>query len=74
MAPQRIVLPRVYEVISDAQDLVETESLAWQQAVDAGEDTDGWGAELATCDFSDAYMHFGVHPAELKHCVPPSCQ
>ena len=74
VAPQRIVLPRVCEVINDAQDLVETENLAWQQASDAGEDTDGWGAELATCDFSDAYMHFGVHPEELKHCVAPSYQ
>ena len=53
---------------------METESLAWQQAIDAGEDTDGWGAELATYDFSDACMHFGVHPEEPKHCVAPAYQ
>ena len=74
VAPQRMVLPRVCEVINDAQNLGETESLAWQQTIDAGEVTDGWGAELATCDCSDACVHSGGRPEELKHCVAPAYQ
>ena len=63
--PERIVLPRVQDVVKDIQEL-------WQQHGGQPQGVD-WGMELVGADLSDAYCHFGVAPEELciawrRHC------
>ena len=64
--PERIVLPRVQDVVKDIQEL-------WQQHGGQPQGVD-WGMELVGADLSDAYCHFGVAPEELCHCLAPSLQ
>ncbi|CAK0899124.1 unnamed protein product [Prorocentrum cordatum] len=68
LCPERIVLPRVDEVVQDAAALAAAEPSAWQEAAARGEDMSTWGVEFLSADFSDAYMHLMVHPEERKHC------
>ena len=59
-APQRIVLPRVLDVINDLRDLTE-------RCDRNGEETNS--LELASADLADAYQHWRVRETELKHCL-----
>lgn len=55
-------------MIADTRWLAEAESRGARAAKAHGLDTVGWGLEVLSADFSDAYMHLGVHKAELRHC------
>eukprot|EP00972_Heterocapsa_arctica_P080597 11878024-Heterocapsa_arctica.AAC.1 len=44
VVPERIVLPRVCDVVTDVQNLAETEQAEWQRALQASKNTDGWTA------------------------------
>ena len=59
--PERPVLPRVVDVISDARDLLP--------GVGAASDPHAPAMEFASGDMKDAYQHFRVHPDEVKHCL-----
>ncbi|CAL1127091.1 unnamed protein product [Cladocopium goreaui] len=61
--PERIILPRISDVVGSLRDLYK-QRLANQQ-------TGGWQFELISADLADAYMHFGVHPSELQNCLAP---
>ena len=62
--PERIVLPRV-------SDLVKTMQKLWRERrSDLGEGDPG--VELVGADLSDAYCHFGVSGPELKNCLAPA--
>ena len=62
--PERIVLPRV-------SDLVKTVQKLWRERRrDLPEDDPG--VELVGADLSDAYCHFGVAGPELKNCLAPA--
>ena len=63
--PERIVLPRAVDVIHGIQDL-------WRMRPKGDEVPADWAMELVGADLQDAYMHFGVHPAEHPHCITPS--
>ena len=52
--PERIILPRISDVVGSLRDLYK-QRLANQQ-------TGGWQFELISADLADAYMHFGVRP------------
>ena len=65
VVPERIVLPRAVDVIRSIRDL-------WRGRPEGAEKMSGWTMELVGADLQDAYMHFGVHPAEHSHCITPS--
>ena len=62
--PERIVLPRVQDVIRGIQTL-------WRNLGGQAEGPD-FALELVGADLRDAYCHLGVAEAELKHCLAPS--
>eukprot|EP00959_Pyramimonas_sp_CCMP1952_P077685 1624065-Pyramimonas_sp.AAC.1 len=55
--PERPVRPRVADVIDDLRAMVPP-APAMENSV-----------LLASADMRDAYQHFRVHPAELRHCL-----
>ena len=61
--PERIVLPRVSDVVASLRELFRKK--------EANDNTGDWEIELISADLSDAYMHFGVHPDELQNCLAP---
>ena len=71
VTPERIVLPRPDDVIRMVKDMKSLEPSLLQKYKELGMSTEDWGAELVTADLSDAYMHYAVHGAELKHCLTP---
>ena len=69
---ERIVLPRMVDVIKGIQDL-------WRNRGEAGGKPD-FQIELMGCDLADAYCHFGVTAEEIKrlmvrvsYCARPCC-
>ena len=62
--PERIVLPRVKDVVQGIQDL-------WKLHGGRVEEPD-FRLELVGADLSDAYCHLGVAEGELKHCLAPA--
>ena len=62
--PERIVLPRV-------SDLVKTIQKLWKERRQELPEGDP-GIELVGADLSDAYCHFGVSGPELKNCLAPA--
>ena len=71
---ERIVLPRIVDVLESVRFLRYHQSLRAQHDEDDEEDSEGDtdDLELVTADLSDAYCHFAVHRSELKNCVSPS--
>ena len=65
VVPERIVLPRIQDVVRGIQKLWDRQTLEMLQQEE-------WGMELVGFDLADAYCHFGVHPAEVKNCISPS--
>ena len=61
--PEKIVLPRVSDVVGSLRELFKRR--------EANDQVGDWELELISADRSDAYMHFGVHPAELQNCLAP---
>jgi hypothetical protein len=60
---ERIVLPRIIDVIKGIQDL-------WRHRGEAVDNPE-FQAEMMGCDLSDAYCHFDVASPELGHCLAP---
>ena len=62
--PERIILPRVIDVVKGIQEL-------WKRA-GGQEQGPEFQLELFGADLRDAYCHLGVAESELKHCIAPS--
>ena len=60
---ERIVLPRMVDVIKGIQDLRRNRG-------EAGDKPD-FQIELMGCDLADAYCHLGVTAEERGHCLAP---
>ena len=69
--PERIVLPRAWDVIVSAKYMKEHEA-------EIPEVTNGGpfekDAEFMLLDLKDAFCHFGLHPNELCHAVSPGLE
>ena len=64
--PERPVLPRPSDVVTDVHDL-------WQYGEsNLCKDDDPPELSFISGDWSDAYFHFRVHEDEWKHCLTPS--
>ena len=72
--PERIVLPRIQDVTGMGQDLakrcVEVEEATWNFRRQDRSDNPVI-AQLITFDLKDAFCHFGLDKAELKHSLAP---
>eukprot|EP00435_Cladocopium_sp_Y103_P065114 s1794_g27.t1 len=62
--PERIVLPRVCDVVKGIQALWRTHGGQAQE--------DDWALELVGADLRDAYCHLAVDEAEHRHCLAPT--
>ena len=63
--PERIILPRVQDVVRIVQHL-------WSlQSEDKVKEND-FGMELIGADLSDAYCHFPVSKAAMGNCLAPA--
>ena len=60
---ERIILPRVVDVIRGVQDL-------WRHRGSEGDDPE-FHLEMVGFDLSDAYCHFGIAQGELAHSLAP---
>ena len=73
--PERLVLPRVTDVIQGARRLWAWREELHRQAADERwqyeneEELDEW--EIVGADFKDAFCHFPVHLEEIGNCVCP---
>ena len=74
---ERIVLPRAVDVLAMTRDLARnTPKLA---AAEAEAAVPAWrmskpeevATEFILLDMKDAFCHFPIHPAELRHCISP---
>ena len=71
---ERIVLPRIQDVVSSLKFLRENrfglilkaQQENWKDQEQCEE------VELVSADLSDAYCHLAVHESELANCVAPS--
>eukprot|EP00435_Cladocopium_sp_Y103_P036989 s818_g9.t1 len=63
VVPERIILPRIQDVVKGIQDL-------WRSRGAMGQAED-FHMELIGADVSDAYCHFGVHSSEQANCLAP---
>eukprot|EP00913_Durusdinium_trenchii_P011074 g10396.t1 len=76
--PERIVLPRVVDVIDSfrylwsTRDRMKTKSRDEEWELDEGRPEGGiFDFEMVTADLSDAYCHLPVHPEEHQNCLSP---
>ena len=65
--PERIVLPRLQDIIRGCQDL-------WALQDGDKMKEESWDIEMIGADLSDAYCHFPVSQAELGNCLAPSME
>ena len=63
--PERIVLPRLQDIVQSCRDL-------WALQSDDMKKEDSWDVELIGADLSDAYCHFAVAADELSNCLAPA--
>ena len=73
---ERIILPRLGDVVGMVKDLKSKESQLYQQIVAAGVNPatardDVGEREFILVDLADAFCHFAVADEELCHCVTP---
>ena len=72
--PERLTLPRPRDVVNMVKfQRKETNNLKAKYKRH-GWDTEDWAKEWVIIDIHDAFMHLGVHPDEIKHCMAPSPQ
>eukprot|EP00435_Cladocopium_sp_Y103_P068083 s608_g31.t1 len=64
VVPERIVLPRIQDLVAGIRRLWRHNSHRLGEA--------DFACEVVGADLSDAYYHFGVRPEEIPHCVAPS--
>ena len=65
---ERIVLPRIQDVLDSVRELWETKH---QQGEYGSNDRQDY-FEFYLIDLADAFTHFGIRKEELKHCITPS--
>ena len=65
---ERIVLPRIQDVVGSLRELWETKH---QQSEYGANDKEDY-FEFYMIDLADAFTHFGIRKEELKHCITPS--
>ena len=66
---ERLILPRVCDVLRKAQKMKQEEDILQKQALDRG-DRGEIETEIYLIDLKDAFCHFAVRESEL-HCVSP---
>ena len=64
---ERIVLPRIQDVVSSLRELWATKHL--QNHIGANDQEDYF--EFYLIDLQDAFTHFAIRKEELRHCVTP---
>ena len=69
--PERIVLPRAWDVVQSARFMKEHEKEVPEVMAGAIFEED---AEFMLLDLKDAFCHFGLHPKELCHAVSPGLE
>ncbi len=73
---ERIILPRLNDVVTMVKDLKSREREFFSQMIASGVDRekasrDVGEREFILVDLADAFCHFAVAPEELCHCVTP---
>ena len=67
---ERLILPRVCDVLRKAQKMKQEEDILQKQALDRG-DRGEIETEIYLIDLKDAFCHFAVRESEQPHCVSP---
>ena len=67
VVPERIVLPRIQDIVHGLRDL-------WTKFDTDKQKDEDWGIELIGADLSDAYCHFPVAVSELGNCLAPGLE